>query len=88
MVASAIVPVEVAGDVHDVKPKEPMKKRMTYDSDFKKHVVEMALQRPPDNRIKPTCALFPGIEPCQVCQPAWHEHPPNLHVVLRVLGHI
>jgi len=43
-----------------------MKKRMTYDSDFKKHVVEMALQRPPDNRIKPTCALFPGIEPCQL----------------------
>lgn len=43
-----------------------VKKRMSYDQSFKLHVVHAALQRPADNRIKPTCALFPGIEPCQL----------------------
>jgi len=42
------------------------KKRMTYEADFKKQVVREALQRPKDNRIKPTCARYPGIEPCQL----------------------
>ncbi len=42
------------------------KRRASYDQTFKLHVVRTALQRPEDNRIKPTCALFPGIEPCQV----------------------
>ena len=46
-----------------------VKKRATYDSAFKLHVVKAALQRPPNNRIKPTCSLFPGIEPCQVRHP-------------------
>ena len=40
-------------------------KRRTYDTPFKLHVVAEALRRPPNKRIKPTCALFPGIEPCQ-----------------------
>jgi len=48
------------------KSKLQPKKRMSYDGEFKKHVVKVALQRPRDNRIKPTCALFPGIEPCQL----------------------
>jgi hypothetical protein len=41
-------------------------RRASYDVEFKTHVVQTALQRPANNRIKPTCALFPGIEPCQV----------------------
>ena len=39
---------------------------MSYDPAFKLMVVKAALQRPQQNRIKPTCAHFPGIEPCQV----------------------
>jgi len=46
--------------------KTRVKKRMSYDQAFKLQVVHAALQRPTDNRIKPTCALFPGIEPCQL----------------------
>lgn len=42
------------------------KKRMTYDVGFKMQVVREALERPVDNRIKPTCARYPGIEPCQL----------------------
>ena len=49
------------------------KKRTTYDHAFKLKVVRAALERPPNNRIKPTCAWFPGIEPCQ----AEHGHPLN-----------
>ena len=41
------------------------KKRTTYDHAFKLKVVRAALERPPNNRIKPICAWFPGIEPCQ-----------------------
>lgn len=41
-------------------------KRMSYEPAFKLMVVKAALQRPANNRIKPTCANFPGIEPCQV----------------------
>ena len=44
---------------------EVITKRRTYDTPFKLHVVAEALRRPPNKRIKPTCALFPGIEPCQ-----------------------
>ena len=47
------------------------KKRMSYSAEFKLMVVKEALQRPPDNRIKPTCANFVGIEPCQVRAHAW-----------------
>ena len=49
-----------------VAPPKPKARRATYDASFKTHVVEAALKRPQNNRIKPTCALFPGIEPCQV----------------------
>ena len=48
------------------QPGKVKARRASYDLSFKTHVVETALQRPANNRIKPTCALFPGIEPCQV----------------------
>ena len=52
------------------QPMKPrVKKRMSYDNAFKLQVVQAALQRPVDNRIKPTCACYPGIEPCQVRPP-------------------
>jgi len=31
-------------------------RRASYDVEFKTHVVQTALQRPANNRIKPTCA--------------------------------
>ena len=37
--------------------------RRVYDAAFKLMVVEEALKLPADNRIKPTCRLYPGIEP-------------------------
>ena len=49
-------------------PARAKARRASYDLAFKTHVVETALNRPTNNRIKPTCALFPGIEPCQVRQ--------------------
>ena len=54
----------------DMRPMAPSgsgakKKRTTYDHAFKLKVVRAALERPQNNRIKPTCAWFPGIEPCQ-----------------------
>eukprot|EP00964_Phaeocystis_antarctica_P022568 scaffold12538_cov60-Phaeocystis_antarctica.AAC.2 len=54
----------------DTRPTAPSgsgakKKRTTYDHAFKLKVVRAALERPQNNRIKPTCAWFPGIEPCQ-----------------------
>mmetsp|Transcript_16891 Transcript_16891/g.28089 ORF Transcript_16891/g.28089 Transcript_16891/m.28089 type:complete len:449 (-) Transcript_16891:1010-2356(-) len=53
--------------------KEPyVKKRMCYDASFKIKVVREALERPADNRIKPTCANYPGIEPCQLRK--WIRH--------------
>ena len=59
----------------DTRPTAPSgsgakKKRTTYDHAFKLKVVRAALERPQNNRIKPTCAWFPGIEPCQ----ASHGH--------------
>lgn len=48
------------------------KKRKSYDLAFKIRVVEIALQRPANNRIKPTCALYPGIQPCQLRN--WIRH--------------
>ena len=42
------------------------KPRASYDIAFKRHVVNIALQKPPTSRIKPTCTLFPGVEPCQL----------------------
>jgi len=42
------------------------RKRAFYEEAFKVRVVVDALKRPVSNRIKPTCACFPGIEPCQL----------------------
>ena len=39
------------------------RKRSSYSAAFKLKVVRSALQRPPGNRIKPTCRQYPGIEP-------------------------
>ena len=39
------------------------KPRRVYDASFKLAVVEQALKLPPDNRIKPTCRAYPGVEP-------------------------
>ena len=46
-------------------PRPRRRPRASYDIAFKRHVVSIALQKPPNNRIKPTCTLFPGVEPCQ-----------------------
>ena len=51
-------------------PPKSKPRRASYDLEFKHHVVQTALLRPANNRIKPTCALFPGIEPCQVRPPS------------------
>ena len=56
----------------------PKRKRTTYDLAFKLKVVRAALERPPNNRIKPTCAWFPGIEPCQACRHLIYPPSPNL----------
>ena len=48
-------------------PERATRKRAYYEEAFKVRVVVDALKRPVSNRIKPTCACFPGIEPCQVC---------------------
>ena len=59
-------PATAPGRRHGAGPDKKVKaRRASYDVAFKTHVVRTALERPPNNRIKPTCALFPGIEPCQ-----------------------
>ena len=40
-------------------------RRANYTVDFKRKVVRDALTRPLGNRIRPTCALYPHVEPCQ-----------------------
>jgi len=52
--------------VRRVGVREGARKRAFYDESFKLKVVCSALARPCNNRIKPTCACYPGIEPCQV----------------------
>jgi len=52
--------------IHRRAVSEGPRKRAFYNEAFKLQVVKSALKRPPTNRIKPTCARFPGIEPCQV----------------------
>ena len=64
----------------DIWPMAPSgsgtkKKRTTYDHAFKLKVVRAALERPQNNRIKPTCAWFPGIEPCQAQHGALEPQP-------------
>ena len=41
-------------------------RRTNYTVDFKRKVVRDALTRPLGNRIRPTCALYPHVEPCQL----------------------
>ena len=70
------------------QPMKPrVKKRMSYDNAFKLHVVQAALQWLVDNRIKPTCACYPGIEPCQPwarrCVPPERSAAPSLVLLCR-----
>jgi len=46
--------------------REGVRERAFYDESFKLMVVCSALARPSNKRIKPTCACYPKIEPCQV----------------------
>lgn len=55
-----------------------IQKRRTYTPEFKDYVVNQALQRPPDERIKPTCREFPSVRPVQLRR--WirlRQHQPN-----------
>jgi len=52
-----------------IKPENPEKsdrRRFNYTKEFKHEVVQFALQRRDDDRIKPTCRLYPGIQPVQL----------------------
>ena len=40
--------------------------RTVYTNDFKEMVVQVALQRPENARIKPTCREFPTVTPVQL----------------------
>jgi hypothetical protein len=51
---------------HGAGKQGMQKQRANYPKAFKLEVVKSALRRPATNRIKPTCASYPGIEPCQV----------------------
>ena len=44
----------------------PLRKRITYDREFKLKVVKEALRLPLGRRIRPTCSKYPAIEPCQL----------------------
>ena len=41
-------------------------RRSSYTVGFKRQLVMEALRRPAGNRIRPTCAQYPGVEPCQL----------------------
>ena len=41
-------------------------RRSSYTVEFKRQLVMEALRRPAGNRIRPTCAQYPGVEPCQL----------------------
>ena len=53
--------------------------RRTYDAAFKLMVVRDALKRPVNNRIKPTCRAFPGVQPVRSAL-SDHEHALSLSV--------
>ena len=61
-------------------------KRARYDDEFKAQVVREAMLCPEGARIKPTCARYPGVEPCQV-RPSAGEKPstpsPSRHRAFR-----
>ena len=44
----------------------PRRPRRVYEASFKLQVVREALKLPASNRIKPTCRMYPGVEPVQV----------------------
>ena len=50
--------------------------RKVYDAAFKLKVVEQALKLPASNRIKPTCRMYPGVEP--VCAPPHARIAPHI----------
>ena len=60
------------GGGRDRKPAVPrnkptaLRKRITYDREFKLKVVKEALRLPLGRRIRPTCSKYPAIEPCQL----------------------
>jgi len=47
-------------------PVHKPRRRQSYDAAFKLKVVLEALKRPPGARIKPTCRIYPDIEPVQL----------------------
>jgi len=53
-----------AGGAMEVKPMP--RKRRAHCIEFKHALAREALLLPPNNRIKPTCARYPGVEPCQL----------------------
>jgi len=65
------------------------KPRRVYDASFKLMVVREALKLPASNRIKPTCRMYPGVEPVQVRkwirnQEALEQAAPTAKLVQRV----
>ena len=50
----------------DTAGRKNSAKRARYDDEFKAQVVREAMLCPEGARIKPTCARYPGVEPCQV----------------------
>mmetsp|Transcript_53362 Transcript_53362/g.88610 ORF Transcript_53362/g.88610 Transcript_53362/m.88610 type:complete len:161 (+) Transcript_53362:31-513(+) len=49
-----------------ISRKNPSGRRPNFTLDFKIRLVREALQMPSNSRIKPTCARYPGVEPCQL----------------------
>ena len=49
--------------------KKPLPRRVAYEASFKLKVVREALLLPASNRIKPTCRLYPQIEPVTSARP-------------------
>lgn len=62
--------VRIAHSSANLPPGLPTKikhsRRPNFKLDFKIRLVREALQMPPHSRIKPTCARYPGVEPCQL----------------------
>jgi len=60
------VGIEGAALVADAPGAPSRRTRKAYEASFKLQVVQHALSLPTTNRIKPTCRMFPGVEPVQV----------------------
>jgi hypothetical protein len=61
--------------ITDLASRKSGSKRARYDDGFKEQVVREAMLCPEGARIKPTCSRYPGVEPCQVCEPFPHSLP-------------